>query len=95
MSSISAGQLLSHLERLTQERERPLLAAGLASALHDILGAERVTILKLSQTPLESFVWPAVVVDGDGAHVRDDGISIPADMVKTVHNEPATACSPC
>lgn len=81
MSSISAGQLLSHLERLTQERERPLLEAGLASALHDLLGAERVTILKLSQTPLESFVWPAVVVDGDGAHVRDDGISIPADMV--------------
>lgn len=81
MSLPGATRLLSHLQSLTQQRERPLLEAALASALRDILGASRVSILKLSQTPSESFVWPAVEVDADGARIHDDGVSVPADMV--------------
>ena len=51
MSQFDAERLLNHLESLTKQRERPLLEAALALALRDLLGATRVSILKLSQTP--------------------------------------------
>jgi len=92
MSLPGTTRLLSHLQNLTQERERPLLEAALASALRDLLGAARVSILKLSQTPQESFVWPAVVVDADGARVHDDGVSVPADMVSVGRLPRLQAC---
>ena len=92
MALFDAERLLNHLESLTRQRERPLLEAALAVALRDLLGADRVSILKLSQTPQESFVWPAVVVDADGARVHDDGVSVPADMVSVERLPRLRAC---
>ena len=81
MSALFSNRLLTRIESLTRERERPLLEVALAEALIDLLACTRVTILKLSQTPGESFVWPAVIVDASGVQLRDDGISVPEDMV--------------
>jgi hypothetical protein len=92
MSLYDTTRLLSQLQSLTQERERPLLEAALASALRDLLGAARVSILKLSQTPQESFVWPAVVVDAEGTRIRDDGVSVPADMISVGRLPRLQAC---
>jgi diguanylate cyclase (GGDEF)-like protein len=92
MSQFDAERLLNHLESLTKQRERPLLEAALALALRDLLGATRVSILKLSQTPQESFVWPAVVVNAEGAQIHDDGVSVPADMVSVERLPRLKAC---
>ena len=92
MSPLTAKQLLAHLESMTHERERPLLEVALASALRDLLGAECVSILKLTQAPGESFVWPAVVVDANGVQVRDDGVSVPEEMVSIERFPHLQAC---
>ena len=92
MSLVTAKRLLTHLESMTRERERPLLEVALASALRDLLGADRVSIFKLAQAPGESFVWPAVVIDAKGAQVRDDGVSIPEEMVSIERFPRLQAC---
>jgi diguanylate cyclase (GGDEF)-like protein len=92
MSTLTAKRLLAHLESMTHERERPLLEVALASALRDLLGADRVSVYKLAQAPGESFVWPAVVVGAKGAQVRDDGVSVPEEMVSIERFPRLQAC---
>lgn len=92
MPKLSANQILAHIGNMTRERERPLLELALASALNDLLACDRVRIMKLSPTPSESFVWPAVVVDAGGAVVRDDGVSVPEDMVSVERFPQLAAC---
>ncbi len=74
-------KLLSHIERITAERDRTKLHIALAQALREVVDAGSVSILKLLQAPGEAFIWPAAVVDETGAHVHDDGLSVPDSMV--------------
>ncbi len=74
-------KLLTHIERITAERDRTKLNITLAHALREVVGAGSVSILKLLQAPGEAFIWPAAVVDETGAHVHDDGLSVPDGMV--------------
>ncbi len=83
---------LTHIERITRERDRPQLKIALAEALRDLLGSSRVVVHNLLQAPGETFVWPAAVVDDTGPHVHDDGLSIPADMVSIDYYPLLEAC---
>ena len=83
---------LTHVERITRERDRPQLKIALAEALRDLLGSSRVVIHNILQAPGETFVWPAAVVDDTGPHVHDDGMSIPADMVSIDYYPLLDAC---
>ena len=83
---------LTHIERITRERDRPQLKIALAEALRDLLGSSRVVIHNLLQAPGETFVWPAAVVDDTGSHIHDDGLSIPADMVSIDYYPLLDAC---
>ena len=74
-------RLLSHIERITGERDRPQINIAVAHALRDLLGTGGVTIYSLLHTPGEAFVWPAASVNDTGAHVHDDGLSVPSSMV--------------
>jgi diguanylate cyclase (GGDEF)-like protein len=83
---------LTHVERITRERDRPQLNIALAEALRDLLGISRVSIHGLLQTPGETFVWPTAVADDTGSHIHDDGFSIPADMVSIDYYPLLDAC---
>jgi len=74
-------QLLTHIEHITRERDRPQLNVAVAEALRDLLGSGQVSVLKLLQAPGEAFIWPAVMVDDTGSHIHDDGVSVPESMV--------------
>ena len=74
-------RLLSHIERITRERERPQLNVVVAQALRELLGAGSVSVHKLLQAPGEDFIWPAALVDETGPHIHDDGLSVPDSMV--------------
>ena len=86
------NRILTHIERITRERDRPQLKIALAEALRDLLGSSRVVIHNLLQAPGENFVWPAAVVDDTGPHIYDDGVSIPADMVSIDYYPLLEAC---
>jgi diguanylate cyclase (GGDEF)-like protein len=83
---------LTHVERITRERDRSLLSVALAEAMHELLGVARVSVHSLLQMPGETFVWPSVVVDDTGSHIHDDGFSIPADMVSIDYYPLLDAC---
>ena len=83
---------LTHVERITRERDRSQLKIALAEALRDLLGTSRVVIHNLLQAPGETFVWPAAVVDDTGPHIHDDGLSIPGDMVSIDYYPLLDAC---
>ena len=85
-------KLLSHIERITSERDRPQLNIALAQALHDLLGSGSVNILKLLQAPGEAFIWPAAVVDDTGPHIHDDGLSVPVSMVSIDYYPQLVVC---
>ncbi len=80
LSRKSVQQLLLYAERLTRERDRAQLELVLVEALREILGASGASLLKLTQTPEESLVWPAAVCDANGPQLHDDGLSLPEDM---------------
>ncbi|OHC66289.1 MAG: hypothetical protein A3H93_00635 [Rhodocyclales bacterium RIFCSPLOWO2_02_FULL_63_24] len=92
MPPLFIDRFLSHIERITHERDRPQLEVALAESLRDLLHCERVSILKLAQAPGEAFVWPAVVIGADGAQIHDDGVSVPADMVSIARFPRLAAC---
>ena len=83
---------LTHVERITRERDRPQLNIALAEALRDLLGISGVSIHSLLQTPGETFVWPTAMVDDTGSLIHDDGFSIPADMVSIEFHPLLDAC---
>ena len=83
---------LTHVERITRERDRAQLKIALAEALRDLLSTSRVVIHNMMQAPGEIFVWPAAVVDDTGSHIHDDGLSIPADMVSIDYYPLLDAC---
>ena len=83
---------LTHVERITRERDRPQLNIALAEALRDLPDVARVSIHSLLQTTGETFVWPTTVVDDTGSHIHDDGFSIPADMVSIDYYPLLDAC---
>jgi diguanylate cyclase (GGDEF)-like protein len=85
-------KLLSHIERITGERDRPQINIALAHALRDLLGIGNVTILTLLQAPGEAFVWPAAAVDNDGPHIHDDGLAVPSSMVSIDYHPQLAAC---
>ena len=78
---LSMDKLLSHIERITGERDRPQINIAVAHALRDLLGTGSVTIYSLLQTPEEAFVWPAASVNDSGPHIHDDGLAVPSRMV--------------
>ncbi len=85
-------KLLSHIERITGERDRPQINIALAHALRDLLGNGSVSILTMLQTPGEAFVWPAAAVDDDGPHIHDDGLAVPSRMVSIDHYPQLLLC---
>ena len=86
------NKLLSHIERITSERNRPQLKVAVAQALRDLVGSESVSVLKLLEAPGEAFVWPAAVVDDTGAHIHDDGLSVPDSMVSIEYYPQLVVC---
>ena len=86
------NRTLTHIARITRERDRAQLKIALAEALRDLLGSSRVVIHNILQAPGETFVWPAAVVDDTGSHIHDDGLSIPADMVSIDYYPLLDAC---
>lgn len=85
-------QLLSHIERITGERDRPQLNIVMAQALRDLVGTGSVSILNLLQAPGEAFIWPAAVVDDTGSHIHDDGLSVPESMVSIDYYPQLVVC---
>ena len=85
-------KLLSHIERITCERDRPQINIALAHALRDLLGTGSVSVLSLLQTPGEAFVWPAASVDDDGPHIHDDGLAVPSSMVSIEYHPTLLLC---
>ncbi len=86
------NRTLTHVERITRERDRRRLKIVLAEALCELLGTSRVVIHGLLQAQGETFVWPAAVFDDTGAHIHDDGFSIPVDMVSIDYYPLLDAC---
>ncbi len=85
-------KLLTHIERITGERDRPQINIALAHALRDLLGTGSVGILTLLQAPGEAFVWPAATVDDAGPHIHDDGLAVPSSMVLIEYYPQLLAC---
>ncbi|MEO8384836.1 MAG: GGDEF domain-containing protein [Betaproteobacteria bacterium] len=85
-------KLLSHIERITGERDRPQINVALAHALRDLLGMGSVSILTLMHAPGEAFVWTAAAVDDQGPHIHDDGLAVPSGMVSIDYHPQLMAC---
>ena len=85
-------KLLSHIERITGERDRPQINVALAHAMRDLLGIGSVSILTLLQAPGEAFVWPAASVDEVGPHIHDDGLAVPSSMESIDYYPQLLAC---
>lgn len=72
--------LVTYLDRLTGERQRPQLELVLVEALRELLQAQRVAYFKLQQAPDEALFWLAVETDSQGTRVADDGINPPLKL---------------
>ena len=85
-------KLLSHIERITGERDRPQINVALAQALRDLPGIGSVNVFALLQAPGEALVWPVATVDDDGPHIHDDGLAVPSSMVSIDYYPQLLAC---
>ncbi len=72
-------RLLRHIHAITSQRHRGELAAAVAAALHDLVGARHVAIYK-SFAPAGDHLLIGLVAEADetGVHGYDDGVSWPA-----------------
>jgi len=86
------NRLLTHIERMTSERERPLLEVALTEALLDRLEVSSVSVVKVMVTPEEVFVWPAVISDSTGSQLHDDGLSLPEEMISIEYHPLLDTC---